>query len=68
MINVIKRQDELAGIKYLKLSKSPKPQSTNEQIKNLKIENLNQRFSLDKEYQLEDYMLDLSNFCKNFKR
>jgi hypothetical protein len=44
MINVIKRQEELAGIKYLKLSKSPKPQSTKEQILDLKMDNLNQRF------------------------
>jgi hypothetical protein len=56
LINVIKRQEELAGIKYLRLNTKPKPQSIKEQLKNLKIENLNQRFQLDKDYQLEDYV------------
>lgn len=60
MINVSKRQEQLSGIKYLRTTKNPKAQSTKKQLKNAKIEILNKKFELDKDYKLEDYMIALS--------
>jgi hypothetical protein len=37
-------------------------------LKNAKIEILTQKFELDKEYYLEDYMNDLAYFSKNFSK
>jgi hypothetical protein len=68
MINVIKKREEITCIKYIKLKQQAKQQSNEEQLKNAKIEILTQKFELDKEYYLEDYMIDLANFSKNFSK
>jgi hypothetical protein len=68
MVNVIKRQEDLTSVKYIQLQKRTRPQSNTEQLKNVKIQALKDKYELDEDYDLVDYMLDLSKFCKNFDR
>jgi hypothetical protein len=66
MVNVIKRQDDITSAKFLKLKLKAKRQCNSEEVKNTKIQAFADKFNLDDQYDLVDYMLDLSSFCKNF--
>jgi hypothetical protein len=66
MINVIKRQEEVIHVRYLRLQLSGKLSSTKEQLKNAEIRNIIQKYELDRNFTLEDLMLGLAPFSKNF--